>query len=227
MELARKLQPLACSLVEEEFCGTDKGELREAGHVFSAHFAARDALEAGTGLETLAEAANVMQSCTLPVDRRESAIASHLQLNENLYPVPSTRTLDGTTAAVYSQPHADLSPRPMVPQYNSTHFSDVHHYDEQAIAVLGGINGGPWTNEYLSVGSGELAESRSAPSGLQASSYSTTNVHVASNDLPNWRPSDQTQDLWQGTDVGPEQLAAWDAYWSTLWQPQQYDSIVA
>ncbi|KAK0301676.1 hypothetical protein LTR54_018313 [Friedmanniomyces endolithicus] len=223
--LARKLQPLACTIVEEGFCGTDKGELRETGHIFSAQFKSQDFSEVNTGLETLAAAANVMQSCAFPVERRDSAIASQLQLNETPYPVSSIQMLHGTApSAVYSEPHADSSQWPMGPQNASTHVSHFHHCDDQAVELLGGP-GRSWTNGYLA-SSEESGESRLAARGLANSSYVPMNGHVTSEALPHWRPLNQAQDMWQGNDMAPEDLAEWDAFWSCLSQPQQFDSIV-
>lgn len=166
-----------------------------------------------------------MQSCAFPVERRDSAIASQLQLIEAGYPVSSTPMLPGTApSAVYSEPHGDLSQRPMVPQNASTHFSHLHNCDDQAVEMLSG-HGESWTNGYLA-SSVEPGESTLAASRLANSSYLPMNGHVTSEVLPQWRPLNQAQDMWQGNDMAPEGLAEWDAFWSGLSQPQQFDSIV-
>ena len=63
IELARKLQPLACTVVEDGFNLCHK-ELYDPGHMFSAHFQrlGQADLERSSGLETLAAAAGAMRS---------------------------------------------------------------------------------------------------------------------------------------------------------------------
>lgn len=145
IELARKLQPLACTAVEDGFilCNTDPEELYEPGHVFSTHFQrlGQATLERSSGLETLAAAAGAMGS------NDSFAPLSAVQIN-SVQAVAGTQAEHSTgsmSSAIADESTVEKTGTGLsvAPTHNQHHSrpSDLREYEGQAMDIFA-ANGG-------------------------------------------------------------------------------------
>jgi len=202
-KLARELQPLACSMVEEGFslCGTDPTELRQKNHILSIHF------QAQRGLETLAAAAGALQTHDSLAEERNAELEPQCQ---HLYAAPPTQVPEGH-AATTADSEVDLSlpQQPATSEFRRTSLLRLQHDDGQAIESLAGV-ALPTDGVGCAATSGDGAlRSRLDINDFGESTYSGTHANLA-----NWRPADQGQYMWQGNEMAENNWGVWWEGWN-------------
>lgn len=224
MVCARKLQPLACEMIESDFGGIrgDPAELRTSGHIFSRHFGLStqnaSRWDEDAALQTLAIAAHQRN------EEVQSSGQAMLSVPEPPHPIAPDLGLDtlaraaGALQAHGSTTEQSSEPGTLVqrdqhlleaPLAEPTTFLQAQHGDDRATESLPGITLPSGGAEHEAASRRDVFRSSLNVDGLGESSYLGTSA-----DLTNWRSADQSQYIWQENEVTGSNWGGWWEDWN-------------